>query len=74
MLRNSVPPLILGCILALVELIAGGSRSFAAFYAVVFVLAALAALRHGRELSEWAVQKTYQVAYWLPEVDDTVES
>jgi hypothetical protein len=74
MLRTAVPALLLGFIVSLVELVIGNNRPFAALYSMVFILAALSALRHGREQSEWAVHKTFEVAFWIPEVDDLIES
>jgi hypothetical protein len=74
MLRTAVPALLLGSMVSLVELVIGNNRPFAALYSVVFILAALSALRHGREQSEWAVHKTFEVAFWIPEVDDLIKS
>jgi hypothetical protein len=74
MLRTAVPALLLGFMVSLVELIVGNNRPFAALYSIVFILAALSALRHGREQSEWAVHKTFEVAFWIPEVDDLIKS
>jgi hypothetical protein len=74
MLRNAVPALLLGFIVSLVELIVGNSRLLAATSSVVLILATLAALRHGREQSEWATHKTFEVAFWIPEVDEFIRS
>jgi hypothetical protein len=70
MLRNAFPPLFLASAVSLVEFLAGANRVFAACCAIIFLLAAIAALRHGRTLAGWAIAKTLQVAFWTTGWDD----
>jgi len=74
MLRNAVPALILAFAVSLAEFVAGNNRPLATCCSVVFLLAAFAALRHGRELAGWAISKTLQIAFWTTEVDDMTDT
>jgi hypothetical protein len=74
MLRNSVPALTLAFAVCVTEFVAGTNQLFTACASFVFLFAAFAALRHGRELAEWAISKTLQVAYWTTEVDDLTDT
>jgi len=72
MVRNSAIPLAVGAVVAVVELVAGGPRVFAACAAVLLGLVAVAALDQGRRLRGWANQKILELAYWVPEIDEKV--
>jgi hypothetical protein len=70
MLRNAVPALIMASAVSLFELLAGSNPSFAASCTVVFLLVAIAALRHGRTVTTWAVSKTMEIAFWTMDLDE----
>jgi hypothetical protein len=70
MLRNTVPALILASAVSLVELLVGSNSSFAASCTVVFLVVAIAALRHGRTVTTWAVSKTLEIAFWTMDIDE----
>jgi hypothetical protein len=73
MLRNSVPPLVLALSVALAEVIEGSNRPLAGGSVVLFLAGALSALRLSREQGEWAIEKTFQISYWLSELDGRTE-
>jgi len=73
MLRNSVPALILALVLSLVEVVGGENRLLAGCSSALFLAGAVAALRHSREQAIWAVERTFQIAYWMAEEDSKKE-
>jgi len=73
MLRNSVPALILALIVSLIEVVGGEHRLLAGCSAALFLAGAVSALRHSREQATWAVETTYQIAYWMAEAESVKE-
>jgi hypothetical protein len=70
MLRNTAPALVIAAVVAVVEC-AGGNRPWlSAASAVLFVAAAAGLCVQGMRLRSWAVSKTYELCYWLPDVTD----
>lgn len=69
-LRNAAFALLLAAIACLVELFVGGHRLTAALGLAAFPIAAASALRGGFVLSHWAALRTYEVVFWLPELED----
>jgi hypothetical protein len=70
MLRESAAALILAAAVAVVEFFASANRDMAGALFLLFVLAAIGALRQGKKLVLWANTKTLEVAFWIPEVDE----
>jgi hypothetical protein len=68
-LRNAAFALLLSALTAAVELIVGHGRGLAACCLPLFFAGVLTALRAGFMLSRWATLKTYEVAFWLPEIE-----
>lgn len=74
MLRNVVPALAVATVTAIVEGATGHRPGLAAATAVLLASAAIGLYLQGVRLREWAVTKTYELAYWLPEVTDHLAS
>jgi hypothetical protein len=72
MVRNSAIPLAGGAVVAVVELIAGDSRAFAACAAVLLAGLTVAAVNRGQRLRSWATVKTLELAFWVPDIDEKV--
>ncbi|WP_158885678.1 hypothetical protein [Amycolatopsis anabasis] len=72
MLRNCSAPLLLGAVAAIVELIVGGHRWFAAVSAVLLVAASGGTISQGRKLRRWAQSKTLELAAWIPDIDERI--
>lgn len=70
MLRNCAPPVLFGAVAAIVELFAGRSPVFAVTCAVLFLASGIALVIQGRRLTYWARLRTFEVAFWIPEIDD----
>lgn len=70
MLRNSAPPIGLAAITAMVEVFAGDRPGLAAALFGVLGVAAVVVIVQARKLARWAVMKTLELCYWLPDVDD----
>ncbi|CAO5165822.1 conserved membrane hypothetical protein [Frankia sp. AiPs1] len=71
-LRNAGLAFLLAAVVAVVELAAGRERLLSAGCLVGFLAAFVSATRTGHELARWAALKTYEVAYWLPEIEATL--
>jgi hypothetical protein len=70
MLRNAAPALVIAAVIAVVEG-AGGNHPWLSAASAVLLLAAAAGLCvQGMRMRSWAVSKTYELCYWLPEVTD----
>jgi len=65
MLQNAAPALLLGGLVAVVELAAGPRPPAAACCAALLFAGALAAVRRGRTLRRWSLMKTYELAFWV---------
>jgi hypothetical protein len=70
MLRNAAPALILASAVSVFELLVGSNPGFAAGCAALFLLIAVAAVRHGRTVTTWAVSKTLEIAFWALDMDE----
>lgn len=70
MLRNSAPALTLGCVVAFVEIFAGGHPVPAIVAVILLAAGAVALINQGRRMSRYAHMKTLELAYWLPDVDE----
>jgi hypothetical protein len=65
MLQNAAPALLLGGLVAVVELVTGSRPPAAAAGAALLFAATLAAVRRGRTLRRWSLMKTYELAFWV---------
>ncbi|MFC5099610.1 hypothetical protein [Kibdelosporangium philippinense] len=70
MLRNCAPPVFFGAVTAIVELIVGRNAVAAISCAVLFLVSSIALVVQGRMLTHWASLRTFEVAFWIPEIDD----
>jgi hypothetical protein len=70
MLRNSAPPLAFASVAAVVELFAGRHPVLAAGSIVVFGISSVTLVAQGRRLSHWANLKTFELCFWVPDIDD----
>src|SRR5262249_30587985 len=68
-LRNAAFALLLAALVAAGELAVGNHRVLAGLCLVGFPAAALSALRAGFTLSHWATLKTFETAFWLPDIE-----
>jgi len=70
--RNAGIAFLLATAVAVVELVVGPERGFAAFCVGAFAAGFVGATRAGHELSRWAALKTLEVAFWLPDIEATL--
>lgn len=70
MLRNSGPPIIIASTVAFAEVALGVYRPESAAAGVLLLGGAVAAVRRGNMLRQWAVSKTLEVAFWMIAEDD----
>ncbi|ONH27171.1 hypothetical protein [Pseudofrankia asymbiotica] len=70
--RNAGIAFLLAAVVAAVELVVGHERGFAAFCVGAFLASFVGATRGGHELSRWSALKTFEVAFWLPDVEATL--
>ena len=68
-LRNASPAMLLAAIIAVLEVFASERPLVAGSATVLFLVAAWAVAQRGRALRAWAVMKTLELAYWIPEID-----
>jgi hypothetical protein len=64
MLSRSVPALLLGVLVAGVEVFTGRLPLFAAVSGIVLLLVAAGCLRQSATFRRWAVIRTFELAYW----------
>jgi len=69
MLRNSAPVFLLGALAAVAEAISDQRQVVAGCCAVVFLLAAIGCLTQSVNIGHWANMKTFELAYWVPDID-----
>jgi hypothetical protein len=69
MLRNSAPPLVLGFVAAIVELVLGRDPVPVAGCAVLLAVGFFSLIVQGRRLGHWASVKTLELCFWLPDID-----
>ena len=72
MLRNTALALAVAVVVALVELAVGHHRPLAGGSAVLLLLAALSAMREGRNLWHVSRLKTLEICFWIPGIDQTI--
>ncbi|MFL6145405.1 MAG: hypothetical protein ACJ72N_26535 [Labedaea sp.] len=70
MLRNAAPALLLGFLVAVVEVFTSHSRWFAAVVAVLLASGSVSLLAQSRRLGYWASLKTLELSFWMPGVDE----
>ncbi len=70
MVRNCAPPLLLGAVAAIVEIFAGRHPFVAAGMALLLLSASLTLVSQNRRLALWAGMKTFELCFWLPEIDE----
>jgi len=70
MLRNSALPLTVSALVAVVELAVGTHKPEAAAVMLLLALAAFLSVQRSVQLRQWARSKTFQLAYWVPEIDE----
>jgi hypothetical protein len=74
MLSRSVPALVLGAVIALVEVFAGGLPLFAGLTGLVLALVAAGCLFQSATFRKWAVLRTYELSYWNDAMDERLRN
>jgi len=69
MLSRSVPPLVLGVVTALVEIVTGALPLFAGLTGLALALVAVGCLHQSAAFLRWAIIRTYELSYWNDEID-----
>jgi hypothetical protein len=69
MLRNSAPVFVLASIVAIVEVIIGDHPIIAGCCTAIFLLFAVGCLSQSVVMRHWANMKTFELAYWVPDID-----
>jgi hypothetical protein len=67
-LRNSAPALLLASVVAAVEVFASPRPMPASIATLLLLGAAWSLVRRGRDLRAWAIMKTLELSYWIPDV------
>ncbi|MGW4833206.1 hypothetical protein ACWEOG_36810 [Amycolatopsis japonica] len=70
MVRNCAPPLLFGAVAAIVDIFAGKHPFIAAVIAALLLFSSLTLVSQGRKLGLWAGMKTFELCFWLPEIDE----
>lgn len=70
MLRNSAPPLMLGFLAALVELVLGRNPVLVVGCALLLAFGFFSLIVQGRRLRHWASLKTLELCFWITDVDE----
>lgn len=70
MVRNCAPPLLAGAVAGIVDIFAGKHPFIAAVIAALLLFASLTLVSQGRKFGLWAGMKTFELAFWLPEIDE----
>jgi hypothetical protein len=74
MLRNSAPAFVLGSMVAIGEIIVSKVPGFAVLCSAILLLAAVSSFWQATRLTHWANLKTFELAFWVPEIDDNLRS
>lgn len=74
MLRNCAPVFVLGALAELADLSTGSHPAAAACCIVIFPLAAVGCLTQSVIMRHWANLKTLELAYWVPDIDQALDS
>lgn len=69
MLRNCCFPLLAGCVTAVFEAVVDRNPTVAIVCAVILGVGGFAAVPENQKLRHWAVLKTLETCFWLPEID-----
>jgi hypothetical protein len=69
MLSRGVPALVLGAVIALVEVFTGGLPLFAGLVGGVLVLVAVGCLYQAASFQKWAILRTYELTFWNEDLD-----
>jgi hypothetical protein len=69
MLRNIAPATLFGAVTAIVECLTGTSPARTLTAAALLLAATGSLLLQSDRLRRWAVIKTYEIAYWIPQVE-----
>ncbi|WP_370943764.1 hypothetical protein AB5J62_32225 [Amycolatopsis sp. cg5] len=70
MLRNSAPPLLLGALVAVVEIFTGSKPALAAVSLLLFAVGSVSLVAQGRKMGHWASIKTLELCFWIPDIDE----
>jgi hypothetical protein len=70
MLARAVPALVLGAVIALVEVFIGALPLFAGLTGLVLALVATGCLYQSASFRTWAVLRTYELSFWNDSLDD----
>jgi len=70
MLRNSVPPFLLGSVVAAAEVVVSKNGLFATCCFSLLLMAAVASLRQAARLAHWANSKTLEISFWIEDLRD----
>jgi hypothetical protein len=71
MLRNCAPVFVLGAIVEIADAAAGAHAIVALCCIVIFPLVAIGCLSRSIVWRHWADAKTLELAYWIPNIDDS---
>ncbi|WP_307865728.1 hypothetical protein [Streptomyces smyrnaeus] len=74
MLRNSALALVFALVVAVLELVLGSARLPAGGCAALLLVSLIAAIRHGRRVRHWDRLKTLEICFWIPDIDDRLDS
>lgn len=69
MLRGCAPALVVGTLVAGTEIFTGDEPAFAVCAAGLLLASAAAATAQGWRLTLWANIKTFELAFWVPDID-----
>jgi hypothetical protein len=70
MLRNAAPALLLGFVIAVVEVFTSRSHWFAGVLAALLAVGSASLLVQSRRLAYWASLKTLELSFWIPGIDE----
>lgn len=73
MLRNSAPVFVLGAVVEIADAASGSHPVAAGCCIVLFALAAVGCLSQSAKMRHWANMKTFELAYWVPGIDDGLD-
>lgn len=74
MLRNCAPPLALGFGAPVVEVFVGRNPAAAGGCAALLLVGFFSFVVQGRRLGNWATLKTFELCFWVPDIDERVSS
>jgi hypothetical protein len=69
LLSRSVPPLVLGAVTALVEIVTGRLPLFAGLTGLVLALVAAGCLHQAVTFRRWAIIRTYELSFWNDDME-----